>query len=143
VSGIRPGDRVTLHYRLTCGGQVIVSTFDAAPETFTLGNGDIDPRLEWLLHGLSAGAHEIWSLDADQAFGTHNPDLLKRLPRAEFPPGIEPIVGHQAAFPLPNGQTLTATILVVDADHVQLDFNHPLAGFPVEFEVRILAVEPP
>ncbi len=43
---------------------------------------------------------------------------------------------------MPNGQTFMATILAVDADSVKLDFNHPLAGLPVEFEVHILAVEP-
>jgi FKBP-type peptidyl-prolyl cis-trans isomerase SlpA len=141
MSGIRPGDRVTLHYRLACGGQQIVSTFDAAPETFSVGAGDIDLRLEWLLHGLESGAHETWQLDADQAFGMHNPDMIKSLPRCEFPPGMEPLPEHRVDFPLPNGQTLTATIVEVEADSVTLDFNHPLAGLPVEFEVRILAVE--
>lgn len=141
MSGIRPGDRVTLHYRLSCAGQEVVSTFDAAPETFTLGAGDIDPRLEWLLHGLDAGTHETWQLDAEQAFGRHNPEMVKRLPRADFPPGLEPIADHRVDFPLPNGQVLTATILDEDAGFVTLDFNHPLAGLPVEFEVRILAVE--
>jgi FKBP-type peptidyl-prolyl cis-trans isomerase SlpA len=143
VSGIRPGDTVTLHYRLSCAGQEVVSTFDAAPETFTLGAGDIDPRLEWLLHGLESGARETWRLDPEQAFGTRNPDLVKTLPRRDFPGGMEPVVGHEAAFPMPNGQVFTGTILDADDTSVQLDFNHPLAGLPVEFEVRILAVEHP
>lgn len=142
MSGVRPGDRVTMHYRLNCGGQEVVSTFDGEPETFTVGAGDIDPRLEWLLHGLAAGAHETWQLDPEQAFGRHDTSLVKTLPRRDFPAGMEPVVGHEAAFPMPNGQTFMATILEVDADSVKLDFNHPLAGLPVEFEVRILAVEP-
>lgn len=142
MSGIRPGDTVTLHYRLNCGGQEVVSTFDAEPETFTVGAGEIDPRLEWLLHGLAAGVHETWCLDPEQAFGRRDEGLVKTLARADFPAGMEPVVGHEAAFPMPNGQTFMATIQAVDADTVKLDFNHPLAGLPVEFEVRILAVEP-
>lgn len=142
MSGIRPGDTVTLHYRLSCAGQEIVSTFDAEPETFRLGDGEIDPRLEWLLHGLEPGARETWALDPEQAFGRRDEGLVKTLARTEFPAGMEPVVGHEAAFPMPNGQTFMATILAVDADSVKLDFNHPLAGLPVEFEAHILAVEP-
>jgi FKBP-type peptidyl-prolyl cis-trans isomerase SlpA len=141
VSGIRPGDSVTLHYRLSCAGQEIVSTFAGEPETFRLGDGAIDPRLEWLLHGLEAGAHETWRLDPEQAFGRRDEGLVKTLARTEFPAGMEPVVGHEAAFPMPNGQIFMATILAVDANAVKLDFNHPLAGLSVEFEVRILAVE--
>ena len=142
MSGIRPGDRVTMHYRLACAGQEIVSTFAGEPETFTLGAGDIDPRLEWLLHGLIPDAHETWQLDPEQAFGRHDESLVKILARTDFPAGMTPVAGHEAAFPMPNGQTFMATILEVGDNSVKLDFNHPLAGLPVEFEVRILAVEP-
>ena len=80
MSGIRPGDRVTMHYRLGCAGQEVVSTLDGEPETFTVGAGDIDPRLEWLLHGLTPGIHETWRLDPEQAFGRHDTSLVKTLP---------------------------------------------------------------
>lgn len=102
MSGICPGDRVTLHYRLVCGGQQIVSTFDAAPRP-SVGSGDIDPRLEWLLRP-GSGHHETWQLDPEQAFGRHNPDMIKRLPRAQFPPGMEPDPEHQVDFPCPTAR---------------------------------------
>jgi FKBP-type peptidyl-prolyl cis-trans isomerase SlpA len=140
--GIRPGDRVTLHYRLSCGGEEVVSTFDDAPETFALGSGELEPRLEALLLGLAAGAHRVLELGPGEAFGDRDPNLLQHLPRADFPPSLQPVPGNQADFPLPNGQTFTATILAVDDQRVELDFNHPLAGLPLTFEVRILAVEP-
>jgi FKBP-type peptidyl-prolyl cis-trans isomerase 2 len=108
-----------------------------------MGGGEIDPRLEWLLTGLEAGAHETWRLDPEQAFGRRDESLVKSLPREEFPPGLEPVAGHQAEFPMPNGQVFTATIIEIGSDTVKLDFNHPLAGLPVEFEVRIIALEPP
>lgn len=139
--GIRPGDRVTLHYRLNCGDEEVVSTFGGAPETFILGAGDLSPGLEALLLGLASGEATRFDLPPGQAFGNRDPALIQELPRAEFPPGLEPIEGNMADFPLPNGQILSATILEADAQRVKLDFNHPLAGQPVTFEVHILAVE--
>lgn len=136
---LRMGDRVTLHYRLTCGGQAVVSTFDGDPETFVLGTGEIDPRLEVHLLGLPVGTHTTLTLGPGEAFGVRDESLVHRLPRADFDPALDLKIGHTVDFSLPNGQTLSATILGVDETHVQVDFNHPLAGLPVEFEVDILA----
>lgn len=138
---VRMGDRVTLHYRLACGGEEVVGTFGEAPETFTLGSGEIDPRLEVCLLGLEAGAHTTFALGPGQAFGERDEALVQRLARDEFDPALTLEVGHTVDFSLPNGQTLHGTILSVDDTEVQMDFNHPLAGLPVEFEVHILAIE--
>jgi FKBP-type peptidyl-prolyl cis-trans isomerase SlpA len=141
-TSLRVGDRVTLHYRLACQGEEIVNTFsDGAPEIFILGQGEIDPRLETLLLGLAAGDHRTWQLDPGDAFGPRDPALVHDMPRADFPPETELAVGRQMAFDLPNGQAMNGIIRNIGADTVQVDFNHPLAGLPVEFEVRILAVE--
>lgn len=139
---VRMGDRVSLHYRLECGGEEVASTFSDAPETFTLGSGDIDPRLEVLLLGLKVGDHTRYALGPGEAFGDRDEGLVQRLARNEFDPALNLQVGHTVDFGLPNGQILHGTILSVDDTEVQVDFNHPLAGLPVEFEVRVLAIEP-
>ena len=139
---IKLGDSLTLHYRLSCQGTDIVNTFGEGPETFTLGHNDIDPRLESLLLGLAAGDHRVFDLEAGDAFGARDPELIQTLPRSDFPAAMELAVNGGVQFELPNGQTLTGTVLALDADHVQVDFNHPLAGLAVEFEVQILASQP-
>ncbi len=138
---VRMGDRVTLLYRLTCGGEEVVSTFGHAPETFTLGSGEIDSRLEVLLLGLKTGEHTTIALGPGQAFGERDEALVQRLGREEFDPSLKLLVGHTVDFSLPSGQTLHGTILAVDDSEVEVDFNHPLAGLPVTFEVHILAIE--
>lgn len=138
---IRMGDRVTLHYRLACGGHEVVNTFTDVPETFTLGSGEIDPRLEVLLLGLKTGEHITLALAPGQAFGERSEELVQRMARSEFTPTHELQVGHTVDFSLPNGQTLHGTILGLSDTEVEIDFNHPLAGLPVEFEVQILAIE--
>lgn len=140
--GIRPGARVTLHYRLTCRGEEIVDTFaDDQPETFTLGGGEIDARLEVLLLGLVPGDHRTWRLEAGEAFGLPDPALVHPLPRADFPPETELREGLQMAFDLPNGQSMNGILRAIGDETVTVDFNHPLAGLPVEFEVKILSLE--
>ncbi|MGQ9685713.1 MAG: FKBP-type peptidyl-prolyl cis-trans isomerase [Thiobacillaceae bacterium] len=138
---VRMGDRVTLHYRLECGGEEVVSTFSDAPETFTLGSGEIDPRLEVLLLGLKTDDHSTMALSPGEAFGDRDEGLVQRMARSDFDPALNLQPGHTVDFGLPNGQTLHGTILGLDDTHVVVDFNHPLAGLPVEFEVRILAIE--
>jgi FKBP-type peptidyl-prolyl cis-trans isomerase SlpA len=134
------GDRLTLHYRLSCAGQEVASTFGADPETFVVGAGEIDPRLEVHLLGLPVGTHTTLTLGPGEAFGARDEALVHQLPRTDFDPALDLAVGHTVDFSLPNGQTLSGTILALNETHVLVDFNHPLAGLPVEFEVEVLAI---
>lgn len=136
---IRSGDLVTLHYRLTSMGQEIVDTFPDAPETFRMGTGEIDSRLERALLGLAAGTHQTLQLTPWEAFGERDEELVQDLPRKDFADELP--LGHQVEFELPNGQAWIGTIVEVGAETVKIDFNHPLAGLPIEFEVKILAID--
>lgn len=138
--GLRLNDRVTLNYRVGCVGHEVANTFKTRPETFTLGQGEIDPRLELCLTGLHQGEHRLFQLEPWQAFGEHHDDLVQTLPRTDFPTDMELAVDHLVDFDLPNGETLQGRVLELSGDSVRLDFNHPLAGLPVEFEVEILDI---
>ncbi len=137
-------DRVTLHYRLSCGDAELVNTFGDTPETFQFGRGEIDPRLEYALKGLTEGTHTTLHLTPAMAFGEHDPDRIQSYPRSDLNDlATDAIidVGHMIQFQLPNGQTLHGMVLALDTTTATLDFNHPLAGRPVEFEVHILRIE--
>ncbi len=137
-------DRVTLHYRLSCGDAELVNTFEGGPETFQLGCGEIDARLEYALKGMTEGTHTTLHLTPAMAFGEHDPDRVQAYPRDDLndlAPGSAIGIGHMIQFQLPNGQTLHGAVLALDANTATLDFNHPLAGRPVEFEVHILGIE--
>lgn len=120
---------------------MIVDTFDAAPETFTLGTSEIDPRLEAMLLGLATGDRRVFELAPGEAFGPRDEALLQRLPRSDFEPGRLPEPNGGVQFELPNGQTLNGMVIEIEAESVLVDFNHPLAGLPVRFEVQLLAIE--
>jgi FKBP-type peptidyl-prolyl cis-trans isomerase SlpA len=139
-SGLRPGDTVTLHYRLSCQGDEVISTFEHEPETFALGSGDMEPRLESLLLSLQAGQHLVFELDPGEGFGARDEALVHNLSRGDFI-GMDLQVGHGIEFNLPNGQRMMGGVLAVTENEVKVDFNHPLAGLPVTFEVQILATQ--
>ena len=138
---IKPGDRIALHYRISSYGQEIANTFPSEPESFRLGGGEIDIRLEQALLGLAEGEHRTLELFPWQAFGERDESLVQSLPRSDFPADLELLPDRQVEFKLPSGQTLTGTLLEICPESARVDFNHPLAGLPIEFEVHILAIE--
>ncbi len=145
---------VTLHYRLSGAKGDVVNTFNANPATISFGTGQLSPALEQCLLGLSEGAHKTFEVGASLAFGPRNADmvqwvgldLLKRMadPLQQYNPG------DVVTFPTPDGTGSYAGVVRelrgtrgVDSSEpasVLFDFNHPLAGEPVVFEVQIIGV---
>jgi FKBP-type peptidyl-prolyl cis-trans isomerase SlpA len=143
---VQPGSFLTLHYRL-CGpdGADLINTFHDKPATLSLGTGELSPAVEQRLLGLAEGSHERFELAAGEAFGPRSPELLQRVKRrllAELGDPDETYTpGDVVQFPTPDGQGRYAgTVLETGEDWVLFDFNHPLAGRPVSFEVQLIGV---
>jgi FKBP-type peptidyl-prolyl cis-trans isomerase SlpA len=143
---VQPGSFLTLHYRLSGpDGTAIVDTFDGQPATLSLGTGELAPAMEQRLIGLAEGTRASFELAAGEAFGERNAELLQRVKRAllaEFgDPDETYAVGDVVQFPTPDGQGRYAGVVRELADDWLLfDFNHPLAGRPVTFEVELVGV---
>lgn len=138
---------LTLHYRVTgADGAELISTFGHRPATFSVGAGELSPALEERLIGLEEGVRERFELGAGEAFGAHNPALLQRVRRSLLAElgggtGASYAVGDVVRFPSPGGQAPVAGVVRdVGPDSLLLDFNHPLAGRSVRFEVQVLGV---
>lgn len=146
VNLVQPGSFLTLHYRLAGpDGHSVVNTFDDKPATLTLGAGQLAPAIEQRLLGLAEGVHETFELAAGEAFGQRSPDMLQRVKLsllhelgdadAVYAPG------DVVQFPTPDGQgSYAGVVREAGADWLLFDFNHPLAGQPVKFEVKLLGV---
>lgn len=150
---VQQGSFLTLHYRmagLELDGQPgadIINTFDGKPATLSLGNGELSPAIEQRLIGLPEGTRTTFELPAGVAFGERNPDLLQWVARKLLNELGDPdeayTVGDVVQFPTPDGmgQYAGSVQQVKGAgDAVQFDFNHPLAGQPVVFEVQLIGV---
>jgi len=146
LNPIHAGSFLTLHYRLAGpdGGDV-VNTFAAKPATLSLGNGELAPAMEQRLIGLTEGARSSFELGPGEAFGERNPQLLQRVRRtllAESGDADERYaIGDVVQFPTPDGQGAYAGVVrELGDDWLLFDFNHPLAGKPVTFEVHVIGV---
>ncbi len=138
---VKPDSLVTLHYRLATGDDVeLVSTFDATPATLQLGSGELAPPLEACLDGLPVGVRHVFLLEPEQAFGAHNPQLVQRLARKELPGEGKIEALAMVEFAAPDGSRFAGLVRELDADSALIDFNHPLAGKSIRFEVEVVGV---
>ena len=138
---ISPGSTITLHLSLTLqDGTVAETTFDDEPLTLTMGDGSLAAGLELGLYGLRPGNTQRLELYPEQAFGLHDPEKVHQLPRADFDAKLVLEPGSIIGFDAPGGEELSGTILAVDDATVEVDFNHPLAGRVVIFDVEIIDV---
>jgi FKBP-type peptidyl-prolyl cis-trans isomerase SlpA len=141
-----PGSFLTLHYRLAgADGAALIDTFDEPPATLSLGTGELAPAMEARLIGLREGARESFELAPGEAFGERNPALLQRVKLALLrelgDPDASYAVGDVVQFPTPDGHgSYAGVVREVGGDWLLFDFNHPLAGQPVRFDVHLIGV---
>ena len=146
MSVVEPGSFLTLHYRLAGPQGDVINTFGGKPATLSLGAGELSPVLEQRLVGLAEGARAAFDIPAGEAFGERNPDMIQWLARKELDAMGDPqeryAVGDVIHLPTPDGQGQFAAVVqaVRDDGALRLDFNHPLAGQPVTFEVEVIGI---
>jgi FKBP-type peptidyl-prolyl cis-trans isomerase SlpA len=164
---VESGSFLTLHYRLGGPAGDIINTFGGKPATLSLGTGELSPAVEQRLLGLEEGARATFELPAGAAFGERKADMVQWVARKLLVQLGDPLeiyrVGDVVQFPTPDGQgTYAGAVVQVGGsdkangsaearasgndnlasggDAVLFDFNHPLAGQPVTFEVHVIGV---
>ena len=136
---------VLMHFELKLeDGSVADSTLvNNKPAKLVMGDGSLTPNFEACLLGMKEGERKAFTLAANDAFGEPNPDNIYHMERSRFnlEDGVEE--GMIVGFAQPDGSELPGIIRSVAGDSVTVDFNHPLAGQTVIFDVEILAVRNP
>jgi FKBP-type peptidyl-prolyl cis-trans isomerase SlpA len=145
TSVVVPGSFLTLHYRLAGPAGDIINTFGDKPATLSLGTGELSPAVEQRLIGLAEGTHATFELPAGEAFGERNPDMQQWVARKLLArmgdPDEQYAVGDVVQFPTPDGDgSYAGAVIEANETAVRFDFNHPLAGQPVSFEVQLIGV---
>ena len=145
IARVEAGSFLTLHYRLSGPAGDIINTFNDKPATLSLGTGELSPAVEQRLLGLAEGTRTSFDLPAGEAFGERNADMQQWVARALLHKLGDPLekyaVGDVVQFPTPDGTGSYAGAVIDSNDTaVQFDFNHPLAGQPVTFEVKLIGV---
>ena len=137
---IQANSLVTLHYRISLpSGQPLISTFNATPATLQLGAGEMLPAMEKMLIGLAPGTRHVFELEPENAFGPYRDELVERVKR-EHMPDEEIEAMSIMEFTAPDGSRYSGLVREIDDKSALIEFNHPLAGKHIHFEVEVIGV---
>ena len=139
---IKADSQVVMHFsiRLSDGSAADSTKVNNQPAKFVMGDGSLTDNFEKCLLGLAVGEQKSFALAPEDAFGQPNPDNIHYVDRARFSADAPAEVGAIIAFTQPDGNELPGIVREVTGDSVTVDFNHPLAGQALTFEVEILEI---
>jgi len=141
VETIQHGSEVLMHFTITLeDGTVADSTEGEEPLRFVMGDQTLNEGLELALYGLKAGDKQSLRIDPENAYGYPDPENIHAMSRGDFPPDMELARGVIVAFATPDGEEFPGMVMEVGDTQVTVDFNHPLAGHEITFDVEILEV---
>ena len=138
---IQPNQVVTIHFQVKdTEGNVVDATTEDQPYAFISGRGQILPRLEEAISEMLIGSKKTIELEADDAYGQYQQEAVQTVKRGDFPPDTELEVGMGFVANMGDGKQLPFVISQIEGDDITIDFNHPLAGKKLIFEVELVDV---
>ncbi|MDP4790027.1 MAG: peptidylprolyl isomerase [Haliea sp.] len=137
------GTRVFLNFSVSLeDGAEVDSNFGGEPVSFLVGDGSLLPGFEQLLMGMGPGERHVYTVMPEDAFGQPNDNNMQRVARSHFSEDAALEIGLVFSFADAAGGELPGLIVAFDDNEVTVDFNHPLAGRTILFDVQIHRVEP-
>jgi peptidylprolyl isomerase len=141
VTQATAGDTVLFHYTGSLrDGTVFDSSSGRDPLRATLGSGQVIRGVDEALIGMAPGEEKTVMIAADEAYGSHRPELLHAVQREAIPPEVDLEIGKQLEGRDTSGQQLRLTVVEVADEMVTLDANHPLAGQDLQFELQLVEI---
>ncbi len=135
------GDTVRVHYTGTLDdGTEFDSSRGRDPLVFELGSGQVIPGFDSAVEGLSPGEETEVRLEAREAYGDRQEELLMSVDRDDVPPSFEPVVGAVVELSHPGGQRFPGRITEVSDQSIAIDANHPLAGQALTFAIELVEI---
>ncbi len=138
---IKEGAKVKFDFTLRIDGQQIDTSIGKVPVEFVHGSGTVISGLSLGMIGLGIGNEKTIVVQPEDAYGALNPNYFKEVSRSQFPTDVAIKVGMVLEMKGPDGQTAPGIVWEVHADTIILNFNHPLAGKTLEFDVKIIEIE--
>ncbi len=140
---VEKGKQITLDYTLEVDGKIVQSSAQmGAPLTYVQGQEQVIPGLQKQVEGMKVGEQKKVTLQAAEAFGMADPNAVVEVPKTKLPPG-DPAVGMMLNATGNEGQTLHGVIKEIKQDSIVVDFNHPLAGKTLTFDVTVKDISAP
>ena len=141
INNVAEGNQVKVHYTLMVDGKVVDSSRGQEPLEFQFGIHQVIPGFENALKDMKVGEIKSFQLSPDDGYGQEDPNCFKEVARGELPPEMQPEVGMELYAHGPDNQTIPVRIKEIKEDVVVMNFNHPLAGKTLNFEVEIMDIK--
>ena len=144
MSEVKAGQTITVHYTGTFDdGTEFDSSRTREPLSFQVGAGQMISGFDAAVVGMVIGESKTIRLNPEDAYGTPSDQLIQNISTTLFPEGFEFIAGATVRGQAPNGQPLLARIESINEDEniVVLNFNHPMAGQHLNFEIELLTAD--
>lgn len=142
MSQAQDGSIVKVHYTGTLkDGTVFDSSVDREPLEFTIGEGRLLKDFEEAIVGMAVGDKKTINIDAKDAYGEYQDEMLMAVKRSQLPADMEPQVGMQLQTTLQEGHVVILVIKEVHDEEIVLDANHPLAGEDITFELELMEIK--
>ena len=143
MASAKMSDTVVLHYTGSfTDGEIFDSSLDREPFEFTIGQGMVISGLEKGIVGMNEGELRTLNIPAEEAYGLRREDLLAVIGRSQMPANIDLKIGIVLQARAPDGGVTSVMVRDVNDENVTLDFNHPLAGKELIFEVNLIKISP-
>jgi peptidylprolyl isomerase len=135
------GQTVRIHYNAKLqNGTLLDTSAQRDPMEFVLGSGQVITGLDNAVQGMTAGESKTVTIQADEAYGPRNEQLIISVPNSELPQNLQPTVGMELQGRAPDGQITKFTITEVGDDSITVDANHPLAGQVLQFDIELIEI---
>ncbi|MES9850935.1 MAG: FKBP-type peptidyl-prolyl cis-trans isomerase [Candidatus Thiodiazotropha sp. L084R] len=139
---IAMGCHVKMHFSLTLpDGTEVLSTYQESPLEFIMGDGTMEPLLEYALLGLHTGDEQSLEVSGDEVYGAKDQANIHWIERSTFPSDLSLDESQIIVFTTEQGEETPGRIQQIEKEQVLVDFNHPLSGRNFQYKVSILSVE--
>ena len=136
------GNVVSVHYTgKLLDGSVFDSSSGKDPLTFTTGSGQVIPGFEQAVVGMHISEKKTVTILPEEAYGPYHDEMHKPFPRDRLPADFTVNVGDMLPLQSPDGRVFPAKVLEITDTELVLDFNHPLAGKVLVFEIELVSIK--
>ncbi len=139
---VKKGNKVKVEYegKLEDGTVFDASSKQGKPLEFETGSRKVIPGFDNAVIGMKKDEEKEITIKPEDAYGQPNPEMIKKVPKDQFPKDKEIKPGMMLALGLPTGQQIPAKITEVGDKEVTLDLNHPLAGKTLKFKIKVVDI---
>ena len=143
MSKVENGQNISVHYIGTLDDGTEFDSSRSRDETlsFQVGSGQLIEGFSKAVIGMSVGETKSVRLSPTEAYGESDPQQVQPVPANAFPNDFEPVVGAHVVGQNELGQQVMAEIKTFDDESVTLDFNHPMAGKSLNFEIELVSID--